>query len=133
MINKQLHIIANEIIAYAKQFEKPAIAMQKLDGIRENMNGSTKLNRRLHSWSFRKLQVYIEYKAEGISVVYIDPKDTSKRCHRCGHVAQANGREFRCPKCGLVYNRDLNASINIAHALRRGMGWGSGEPPEPAD
>jgi len=44
---------------------------------------------------------------------------------RCGHVAQVSGREFRCPKCGLIYNnRDLNASINIAHALTRGMGWG---------
>ncbi|MHA1860079.1 MAG: hypothetical protein ACTSVF_03150 [Candidatus Asgardarchaeia archaeon] len=27
------------------------------------MNGSAKLNRRLHAWSFRKLQQYIEYKA----------------------------------------------------------------------
>ena len=44
---------------------------------------------------------------------------------RCGHVAQVSGREFRCPKCGLIYNRDLNACINIAHALTRGMGWGS--------
>jgi len=26
-----------------------------------------------------------------------------------------------------------NASINIAHALMRGMGWGSSEPFEPAD
>jgi len=131
MVNQQLHIIANEIIAYAKQFEKPVIAMEKLDGIRENMNSSTRLNRRLHAWSFRKLQQYIEYKAnlEGIPIVYVNPKNTSKRCHRCGHVAQANGREFRCPKCGLVYNRDLNATINIAHALTRGMGWGSCEPP----
>jgi hypothetical protein len=52
---------------------------------------------------------------------------------RCGHVAQVNGREFRCPKCGLIYDRDLNACINIAHALTRGMGWGSCGPPEPAD
>jgi len=135
VVNQQLHIIANEIVAYAKQFEKPVIAMEELDGIRENMNGSTKLNRRLHAWSFRKLQQYIEYKAnlEGIPVVYVNPKNTSKRCHRCGHVAQANGREFRCPKCGLKYNRDLNAAINIAHALTRGMGWGSCEPPEPAN
>ena len=63
MVNQQLHIIANEIVAYAKQFEKPVIAMEKLDGIRENMNGSAKLNRRLHAWSFRKLQSYVEYKA----------------------------------------------------------------------
>jgi len=129
MVNQQLHI-ANEIIAYAKQFEKPVIAMEELDGIREDMNTSAKLNRRLHTWSFRKLQQYIEYKAnlEGVPIVYVNPKNTSKRCHRCGHVAQANGREFKCPNCGLKYNRDLNAAINIAHALR-GMGWGSSEPP----
>jgi len=68
------------------QFEKPVIAMEKLDGIRENMNSSAKLNRRLHAWSFRKLQQYIEYKAnlEGISVVYSNPKNTSKGCHSVG-------------------------------------------------
>jgi hypothetical protein len=48
---------------------------------------------------------------------------------RCRHVAQVNGREFKCPTCGMEYNGDLN----IAHALTRGMGWGSCEPPEPAD
>jgi len=135
MVNQQLHTIANEIVAYAKQFEKPVIVMEKLDGIRENMNGSAKLNRRLHAWSFRKLQQYIEYKAnlEGIPIAYVNPKNTSKRCHRCGHVAQVNGREVRCPKCGLKYNRDLNAAINIAHVLTRGMGWGSCEPPELPD
>lgn len=47
-----------------------------------------------------------------------------------GMLPQANGREFRCPKCGLKYNRDLNSAINIAHALMRGMGWGSSEPPK---
>ncbi|WP_456329950.1 RNA-guided endonuclease InsQ/TnpB family protein [Archaeoglobus sp.] len=131
VVNQQLHIIANEIIAYAKQFEKPVIVMEELKNIRKNMNGSAKLNRRLHAWSFKKLQTYIEYKAnlEGIPVVYVNPKNTSKRCHRCGHVARANGREFRCPKCGLVYNRDLNSAANIAHALTRGMGWGRSEPP----
>jgi len=125
IVNQQLHIIANEIIAYAKQFEKPVIAMEELDGIRENMNSSAKLNRRLHAWSFRKLQQYIEYKAnlEGIPIVYVNPKNTSKKCHRCGYVAQVNGRKFRCPKCGLTYNRDLNSAINIAYALmRHGMG-----------
>jgi len=132
IVNQMLHIIAKEVVEYAKQFKKPIIVMEKLKGIRENMNSSVKLNRRLHAWSFQKLQQFIEYKAnlEGIPVMYVNPKNSSKICHRCGHVAQVNGRELRCPKCGLVYNRDLNAAINIAHALTRGMGWGSCEPPE---
>jgi len=135
IVNQLLHTIVKEVVEYAKQFEKPVIAMERLNGIRENMNGSAKLNRRLHAWSFRKLQTYIEYEAnlEGISVVYVNPKNTSKRCHRCGHVAQVNGRKFRCPKCGLVYNRDLNSAINIAQRIRSPLRWGSSEPPELPD
>ena len=137
-VNQQLHIIANEIVAYAKQFPKPVIVMEDLSGVRENFKKSKKLNKRFHSLPFRKLQTYIEYKAnlEGIDVRFLCKKEvrnTSKTCHRCGHVAQVNGREFRCSDCGLRYNRDLNAAINIAHVLMRGMGWRSGEPLEPAD
>jgi putative transposase len=137
-VNQQLHIVANEIVAYAKQFTKPVIVMENLNGIRDNFKRSKRLNKRFHSLPFRKLQTIIEYKAllEGIEVRYLTKKETrgtSKTCHKCGHVAQVKGRQFRCPKCGLIYNRDLNACINIAHALKRGMGWGRCEPPEPAD
>jgi transposase len=108
--------------------------MENLNGIRQNFKKSKKLNKRFHSLPFRKLQTMIEYKAllEGIKVRYLAKKETrgtSKTCHRCGHVAHFKGREFKCPKCGLTYNRDLNACINIAHALKRGMGWGRSEPP----
>jgi len=133
-VNQQLHIIANRIVAYAKQFPKPVIVMEDLTGIRDNFHKSKKLNRRFHSLPFRKLQTIIEYKAllEGIEVRYLtkeETRNTSRTCHRCGHVAQVRGREFRCPRCGPIYNRDLNACVNIAHALTRGMGWGSCEPP----
>ncbi|MEG9194929.1 MAG: zinc ribbon domain-containing protein [Candidatus Methanoglobus sp.] len=54
--------------------------------------------------------------------------------HRCGHVAQIGaGRIYKCPKCGMEYDRDLNACINIARRLMRSAGWGSCEPPGPAD
>ena len=129
-VNQQLHIIANQIIAYAKQFSKPIIVMEDLKGIRENFNETKELNRRFHSLPFRKLQTIIEYKAnlEGIEVRYLtkeETKNTSKTCHKCGYVTQVKGREIKCPKCGLVYNRDLNGAINIAHALMRRMGWRS--------
>ena len=133
-VNQQLHIIANQIIQYAKQFPKPVIVMENLNGIRRNFKKSKKLNRRLHSLPFRKIQTIIEYKAnlEGIRVEYLTKKETrntSKTCHKCGYVTQVKERIFKCPRCGLTYNRDLNAAINIAHALMRRMGWGSREPP----
>jgi len=112
--------------------------MEDLNGIRRNLKKSKNLNRRFHSLPFRKLQAIVEYKAllNGIEVRYLQKKyvkNTSKRCHRCEHVAQITyEREFKCPRCGLIYNRDLNACINIAHALMRGMGWRSSEPRGPA-
>jgi len=135
-VNQQLHIIANQIISYAKQFPKPAIVMEDLTNIRNNFHESRKLNKRFHSLPFRKLQTIIEYKAllEEIEVIYLEKKlvrNTSKTCHRCGHVAQVKKRIYKCPKCGMEYDRDLNASINIARRVMSSAGWGSGEPPEP--
>ncbi len=133
-VNQQLHIIANQIIRYAKQFPNPIIVMENLNGIRRNFNKSKRLNRRFHSLPFRKLQAIIEYKAnlEGIEVRYLSRKETkgtSKTCHRCGHVAQVKGRIYMCPRCGMEYDRDLNACINIAHRVMSSMGWGSCDAP----
>jgi len=137
-VNQQLHIIANQIIEYVKQFQKPVIVMEDLDGIRKNFKKTKKLNKRFHSLPFRKLQTVIEYKAslEGLEVRYLtkkEVKNTSKECHRCGHVAQVKGRIYKCQNCGMEYDRDLNACINIAHRVMSSMGWGSREPREPAD
>ena len=119
-VEQELHKIANQIIAYAKQFPRPVIVMEDLTGIRDNFNKGKGLNRRFHSLPFRKLQTYIECKAllDGINVVYLPKrfvKNTSRTCHRCGHVVRINGGGvFRCRRCGMEYNRDLNAAINIA-------------------
>ncbi len=54
-VNQQLHIIANQIIRYTKQFPNPIIVMENLNGIRQNFKESKKLNKRFHSSPFRKL------------------------------------------------------------------------------
>ena len=43
---------------------------------------------------------------------------SSKTCSRCGHKLKSlslNDRVYRCPECGLVIDRDLNASINLTY------------------
>lgn len=77
-VNQQFHIIANQIVAYAKQFQKPAIVMENLNGIRRKFHKSKKLNKCFHSLPFRKLQNIIEYKAllNGIEVKYLTKKET---------------------------------------------------------
>ncbi len=62
----------------------------------------------------------IEYKSElyGIEVVIADRfYPSSKTCHNCGHIKKdlkLSDRTYRCVKCGLEVDRDINASINLA-------------------
>jgi putative transposase len=55
----------------------------------------------------------------GRAVIAVDPRHTSQRCARCGHVAAGNRvtqEAFRCLGCGHNAHADLNAAINILRA-----------------
>jgi putative transposase len=50
---------------------------------------------------------------------------SSKTCHACGNVKQElalSEREYHCEQCGMVCDRDYNASINILHEGLRLVG-----------
>ncbi|TFF97611.1 MAG: hypothetical protein EU547_03865 [Promethearchaeota archaeon] len=106
------------------------MALEDLTHIRNQFQKKQKgkrLTQRMNSLPFRKLQTYIEYKAlkKSIAVEYIDPKNTTKECHRCGTINNVGyKRAYKCRKCGLTYERDLNASINIPQRITRSLGWG---------
>jgi transposase len=65
---------------------------------------------RLNSFPFRKIQFYIQYKCliNGSPVYFVNPKNTSKICFRCGGLINSSKN---CPNCGL--DRDINACLNI--------------------
>ena len=62
----------------------------------------------------------LEYKTErlGKNILYIGRfEPSSQLCHVCGYrnseTKDLKVREWTCPNCGTVHDRDLNASINI--------------------
>jgi len=120
-IRQLMHRVAKQIVKVAKA-RSQSIVLEDLKGItklhhRGNSEGKRK-RRRLAQWPFRTLQTLITYKAswEGIQVEFVNPSLTSKSCHLCGHVNRSlklNEREWRCPNCGAILDRDLNAAINI--------------------
>jgi putative transposase len=59
----------------------------------------------------------ISYKAEsaGCEVVFVNPRNTSKDCSRCGTCVpkELHERRHNCPSCSLSIGRDHNAAINI--------------------
>ena len=88
-------------------------------------NGATAkagLNRSIHDAGWGRLLAMITYKAEeaGRCVIAVDPRNTSRTCSHCGHVAAENRHdtEFRCQGCGHEAHADTNAAINILRAGR---------------
>jgi IS605 OrfB family transposase len=58
---------------------------------------------------------------------------STKRCSRCGNVKSAIGlqeRIYRCQKCDLVLDRDLNAAINLEQLLLAPINQLRRVPPE---
>lgn len=71
----------------------------------------------LSRWNLGELHKAIENKCQlnGIQLVYINPKYTSRTCPKCQTVDKKNrsGEHFKCINCGYEENADMNASHNI--------------------
>ena len=79
------------------------------------------LNRRILDQGWGEFRRQLGYKMEwnGGTLVFVDPRNTSRTCASCGHVSSENRQTqaaFRCAGCGHATNADTNAAINI---LRR--------------
>ena len=112
------HCIAKDIVGRAKRTGR-GIAVEDLTGIRKRVKVRKAQRRQHHSWGFAQLRSYIEYKAKlyGVPVVAVDPRNTSRMCSQCGHIAKGNRRSqahFECMSCGFVSNADYNAARNIS-------------------
>lgn len=116
------HVIAKEIVRKAKEY-RACIVLEKLKGVkRRGARKPKRVRKLLHRWCYHDLIQKIKYKAklEGVPVIGVSPRNTSKTCSNCGFVYKRfkDQRLFHCPNCGAIIDRDLNASINIA---RKGL------------
>src|SRR5262249_24582735 len=62
----------------------------------------------------------------GRKYIAVNPAYTSQDCCGCGHRQKLtlSDRVYRCPCCGLVLDRDLNAARNILRLAKDLLGWG---------
>ncbi|MFB6228872.1 MAG: RNA-guided endonuclease InsQ/TnpB family protein, partial [Halobacteriales archaeon] len=94
-----------------------------LEGVRENEDGESKNwgrhgNLDLHGWAFDRFTNILEYKAkvEGIEVVEVSERDTSKTCCICGREDDSQRVErglYVCESCDVALNGDVNGAENI--------------------
>jgi IS605 OrfB family transposase len=112
------HEISKQICTTAKGTGR-GIALENLKGIRSRVSARKGQRRILHSWAFDDLQQKIAYKCRlaGIPLKKVDPRNTSRTCPACGHVAKANRKTrdlFDCVACGFTGAADHIAARNIS-------------------
>ena len=109
-----LHLVSRRVVNHLSNYQGLVVFMEDLNGIRNGDNKERRLNRRLHSWAFRKLQEFLKYKLEwfGVPVMFVPPENTSCRCPLCRVLGIRHRKLFKCPN-GHVGHADRNASVNI--------------------
>jgi IS605 OrfB family transposase len=112
------HGLAKRLVAYAKG-TNAALVLEELTHIRDRITVRKAQRSKQHNWSFRQLREFLVYKARqaGVPLLFVDPRNTSRTCHRCGFVDKRNRKsqaDFSCLRCGHTANADLNAARNLA-------------------
>lgn len=112
------HGLAKRLVAYAKD-TKAALVLEDLTHIRDRITVRKAQRSKQHNWGFRQLREFLVYKAKqaGVPLLFVDPRNSSRTCNRCGYVDKKNRRsqaDFSCLRCGHEAHADLNAARNLA-------------------
>jgi putative transposase len=113
VVNNFIHTSTKQIINMAPS----AVIMENLGttDMKQNKYMSSLLSN-THS-NFSKIREIMEYKCHKYGIKFIlAPRwyPSSQLCSNCGnrqHIVRK--RIYKCPKCGMVMDRDLNAAINL--------------------
>ena len=121
-----LHQVSNTLIN-----ENQVICMEDLNV--KGMLRNHKLAESIQEMDFGEFKRILEYKANWYNrkIVYVDRfYPSSKTCHNCGYInkdLKLSDRQWVCPQCGEVIERDYNAALNILEEGLRIIGSSSPE------
>lgn len=107
-----LHQISNYLID-----ENQVICMEDLNV--SGMLKNHKLAESIQEMNFGEFRTMLEYKANwyGKKLVFVDRfYPSSKTCNHCGYInkkLKLSDRQWVCPDCGEIIERDYNAALNI--------------------
>ena len=121
---------AKYIVLKAKK-TKSAIVLEDLDKLWFNASRkSSSLADKLSRFAYRKLQQAIITKAVeyDVPVTFVDPRNTSSTCPRCGAKLSYSHRLAVCGNCGFIADRDTVGAVNIYLRVLRRMRGSQGSP-----
>jgi len=121
-----LHDVTNHLID-----ENQVIVMEDLNV--KGMVRNHKLAESISESNWGEFRRMLTYKSawHGRQLVFIDRfYPSSKRCNHCGYINKGltlKDRQWVCPECGSVIDRDYNAALNILEEGERIIGLSSPE------
>ena len=121
-----LHAVSNSLID-----ENQVICMEDLNV--KGMLRNHKLAESICEMNFGEFRRILEYKARWYNrrIVFVDRfYPSSKTCHNCGYVnkeLKLSDRQWICPQCGDIVERDYNAALNILDEGLRIIGSSTAE------
>ena len=117
MISKNHAVIVLENLQVSNM---SASATGTLEEPGKNVRAKSGLNKSILDQGWYEFRRQITYKQDwcGGRTILINPRNTSRKCPGCGHVAADNrkGESFRCLACGYAQHADLVGAINILAA-----------------
>jgi len=113
--------LSNEIVKIALKYNCITIIYEDLRNNFKNKNRD--FNYKIRMWYYRRILNYLISIANwnGITTIYVDPKDTSKKCPKCNNeLKEYNGNlhYLECKNCGFKDDRDHVAVANITKKFK---------------
>ena len=117
----ELRHVAKEIVEGHGMVAMEDVDVRKL--IRKQRGKGIHRSQASASWGIFKRIVHSAAEAASTVIVEVDPCGTSQICSGCGQLVakDLSVRVHDCPHCGLVLDRDVNASLNILAAGRAAL------------
>ena len=101
-----------------------------------NVAAKSGLNKAILDQGWHGFRLMLEYKQawRGGYVVAVAPRNTSRTCPECGHIAKENRKKerFRCVACGYAAHADHVGALNILAAGQAVSACGAGRALAPA-
>ena len=114
ILDSNIHRITSDLIKINP--EKIVIEDLNVKGMMSNH----KLARSIQSSKFYEIRRQLMYKCKNNNIELIVADrfyPSSKTCSSCGNIKddlKLKDRVYRCPQCGTIIDRDLNAAINLS-------------------
>ena len=114
ILDSNIHKITSDLI----KINPERIVIEDLNV--KGMMSNHKLARSIQSSKFYEIRRQLTYKCENNNIKLIIADrwfPSSKTCSECGsikHDLKLKDRIYKCPHCGAIIDRDLNAAINLS-------------------